>query len=67
MEKALKIQQQMALDKYESLNIVDQRRVLFHMDDLAKDKGYLHAQDLKDQRPYIWEQMCADTVTKLFP
>jgi len=67
MENALRIQQQMALEKFENLNIVDKHRVLFHMDELAKDKGYLNEKDLHTQKPYIWEQMCADTTMKLFP
>ena len=67
MDPALKLQQQMALEKYDGLNIVDKRRVLFHMDDLAKAKGYFNEKEMKEKKPYIWDQMCADTVMRLFP
>ena len=67
MENALRLQQKMALEKYGNLNIADQRRVLFHMDELAKGKGYLNEKDLKQKKPYIWDQLCADTTMKLFP
>ena len=67
MDPALKLQQEMDLEKYEALNIADKRRVRFHMDDLAKEKGYFNEKELKEKKRYIWDQMCADTVSKLFP
>jgi hypothetical protein len=67
MDPSLKIRQDMALGKYSSMNPVDQHRVLYHIDTIAKDRGYDNQMDLKQKKPYLWDQMCADVVIRLFP
>ncbi|MFC2174439.1 hypothetical protein ACFLQ2_01030 [archaeon] len=57
---------EMAMDKFEALNVVDRRRVIDHINKAAHDKGYFNERDLKEKKPYIWEQLCADVVNKLF-
>ncbi len=66
MDPALKLQQQMAMEKYEKLNAMEKHRIMGILDSRARDKGYDNQMDLKDKKPYIWEQLCAETVNKLF-
>ncbi len=64
---ALKVHQEMALAKYERMNALDKRRVNMQLDELARQKGFSNAREIYDQKPYIWKQMCADTISRLFP
>ncbi len=64
---ALKVHQDMALAKYERMNALDKRRVNMKLDELARLKGYNNAREIYDQKPYIWKQLCADTVSHMFP
>lgn len=65
MEKALRLQEQMALERFEKMNSLEQHRVLRKIDILAKDRGFDNQNVLKDQKPYIWNQLCAQAVDKI--
>lgn len=67
MDPSLRLQQQIAMEKYEALNVMEKHRVMARMDALARDKGYDGQMDLKNKKPHIWEQMCAQVVRELFP
>ena len=60
------MQQEMALEKYEKLSALDKRRVLIDLDRVAKEKGFFNGNEMKEKKPHIWSQYCADTVTRLF-
>lgn len=64
---ALRAQQEMALAKYERMGIQDKRRVRFQLDELARAKGYRSEVELREKKPHIWMQMCADTVSRMYP
>jgi len=66
MDPAIRLQQEMAMEKYEKLNVVDKRRVMERLNKVAHDKGYFNERDLREKKPYIWNQLCAEVVTKLF-
>lgn len=62
MEKALRLQEQLAMEKFEKMDAMTRHRVLYRLDELAKQKGYMNQKELKDQKPYIWNQLCAQIV-----
>ncbi|MCK4327673.1 MAG: hypothetical protein KAW41_04320 [Candidatus Diapherotrites archaeon] len=66
MDPASRMRQEMALEKFEKLNVVDRRRVLHHLNKMAHGKGYFNERDLREKKPYIWDQLCAEVVSKLF-
>jgi hypothetical protein len=63
---ALRLQQEMAMEKYEKLSILDKRRINMELDRIAKEKGFFNGNDMKEKKPHIWGQYCADTTTRLF-
>jgi len=66
MDPATRMQQEMALEKFEALGVVDKRRVIHHINQRAHEKGYFNERDLREKKPYIWNQWCAEIVTDLF-
>ncbi|MCD4740356.1 hypothetical protein K8R43_04140 [archaeon] len=65
MENALRLQEQMALEKFEQMDAATKHRVLYRLDEMAKQKGYANQQVLKIEKPYIWNQMCAQVVQSI--
>ena len=62
MEKALRLQEQLALEKFEKMDAMTRHRVMYRLNELARSKGYANEQELKTQKPYIWNQLCAQVV-----
>jgi hypothetical protein len=66
-ENPIKVQTKFGLEKFNGLNIMDRQRVLMEVDKQAKQKGYVGGQaELKEKRPYIWDQMVAQVTMQKF-
>lgn len=64
MVESIRLQERLALEKFESMNALDKYRVLQKINELAREKGYNSEKELKDQRPFIWNQLCAQVVSE---
>jgi len=65
--KAMEVLMQKQVERFEVLEMTDKRKVLFELDKMAEDKGYRSQKEVRDQKPYIWNQWCADVMTRLYP
>ncbi|MCD6414646.1 MAG: hypothetical protein J7L23_03380 [Candidatus Diapherotrites archaeon] len=62
MTGPIHLQEKLALEKFENMNAIDKYRVIQKINELARDKGYNSEKELKEQRPFIWNQLCAQAV-----
>jgi hypothetical protein len=62
MEKALRLQEQLSLEKFEKMNALEKHRVMYRLNESVRAKGYSNEQELKREKPYIWNQMLAQVV-----
>ena len=65
--KAMELLRQKQLERFEQLEPHDKRIVLFELDQIAEGKGYRGQKQVHDERLYIWNQWCADVMSRLFP
>ena len=65
--KAMELLKQKQLERFERLDSPDKRKVLFELDHIAEEKGYRGQKQVRDERPYIWNQWCADVMSRLYP
>lgn len=67
MVSAVRIQQQIGMQKFKSLNPADKRNVLFKADLIAKDRGFKSEYVMQQEKPHIWKQIVAEVVSAMFP
>jgi hypothetical protein len=65
MDPGLKIQVELGLKKFESMDQFKKQKVLWKINEVAKEKGYKNERELREQKPYIWDQVCSQVVQEM--